>query len=110
MDKEIEDKVVSWFAEFEKDDDEHKRLLNERKIKPDFDFSKNKRLSHYILHCPVFYDLCNSNNLSAIKILHEIKNKERYLSKYGLESVNCVYHNCLSCKGKNGKKACEVKL
>ena len=102
-----EDAVKTWFDETELTHFIEDEMKQNKSIKPDWDYTKSKYVSNYILHCPIFYQLTHSNDEEAIKMLWQIKNFERKLAKSGLKSVNCTYTKCLSCKGRNGKKACE---
>jgi hypothetical protein len=104
---DIESNVLAWLKEFEEEDAKMAKLYGEKKVRPKFDFQHNDYLARYILHCPAFYELYISGTDYAIEILWEFKDHQRPLSKRGLEGVY-TYHNCVGCKGRCGKKACEV--
>ena len=107
MDVEIaDDKIIAWFKEFAEEDERREKLMKEKKVRPEFNFLKNKYLCRYILHCPKFKELYNDDSDYALKILWEIKDFKRKLCKSGLAAVD-TYTTCKNCNGYCGIKACE---
>ena len=106
--QEANELVDGWFKEFEEEDKLHEQLLKDKKIKPEFDFMKNKYLEKYGFYCPKFIELRNTDSIYAIEVLWEIKDFKRPLSKRGLSSV-MTNISCKNCKGITGKKACEMR-
>jgi hypothetical protein len=107
-DEDVDKIVDEWFDEFEKLASDLALLKDSKKVRPDFDIFKNKYVCNYVLHCPVFYELYVSGNSDCIDELWNFFLFKKKLCKSGLKTVNCTYSNCLTCKGRNGVKACEV--
>lgn len=101
-----ENAIEQWLEEQWLTDFIEAELIKNKHLKPVWDYSKNKYVSNYVLHCPVFNELLHSDSESATLTLWEIKEHSRKLSFGGLKDLNCTFRTCGACKGLNGRKAC----
>jgi hypothetical protein len=102
--EECEALVKSWFEDFEAQDEIRKQMLIKKQVNPFFDWN-NKYLGAFIMHCPVFKELFNTQSAYSISMLWEIKNYKLKLCKATMEKVS-TSKSCGVCFGKN--KGCKV--